>query len=633
MFRRAAIVALAVLAAAGTGLGMERFSVRGDKFYVGEEEFRIWGMNVVRGLNLTDAQLHATVDRLGFLGCNMARLHTLGETHYGDIGWSCGVLPIEKDTARELINVEDFWRLMNAMRAKGIYICIDVIIGRHFKPGESAILVTDEADRKAWEEAIGQFDRWNGTHKRAMTYLPIFDERCETLTQEYMQQVLGLRNPKTGFRLAEDPQLAMITTCNEGYGFRLIRAKGLHRSMPEYFGAKLRGRWCEWLAGKYGSDEKLAEAWRQDGVKGLVEGESLSGSSVALAPTHDEAKEYSAKRDEDLLAFLTEIDMAFQGRMQECYRQAGFAGPTMYGDFNNSHAGTARLWAESDLCPYLEDHEYPDANVDFFRWSNIVITRTRVPAEPHPYAWGKPYWRSEYGMTNASRIPSPLFTAVYQSLTGMDGITWFAWNLRYHKNRFQYKELVKGEVGALDFIGEIPWQLVYRASGRLYKSREIKALEDVEALKRIFSRANVETDQVYRANGKGLLRVETEHFVAAACDTPQKLAFEKAEMDITSDKCNVVIAEFMDEGQADYDCEVTAVGLAGGTYEDRDDFEQWEDVTFVTGTIGFGDRQVKAVIHLDDGGDEIRRLAGQGSAMELVDGVRLYRVIFEEAAP
>jgi hypothetical protein len=313
--------------------------------------------------------------------------------------------------------------------------------------------------------------------------------------------------------------------------------------------------------------------------------------------------------------------MTFQREMSEFYRKEGFGGYSIYGDFNGSHAGTGQAWLASDLSPFIEEHDYPKTEENIFRWRTFNLTRPRVEGTAHPYAQGRPYWHSEAASTNFSRVVYPLFGAVYYSLTGSDGVAYFVWNMHYNRHWYGKPKLLTDEVRFMDMIGDYPLQMMIRAAGRLYKSREIKPLTDVEVLKRLPKNANLKTDQVFRANGQGILTVETDHFCAAAVDHPEKIEFKKAVFNLTSDKCNGVVMELL----SDKEYEITAVGQAGGDSTDKP-INDFKPLTWVRGTILLKGKTVTAVEHLDDEGGQIRTVPGKGSAVDLVEGVRLYRV-------
>ena len=606
---------------------MPPVTIRGDRFYAGDKELRIWGFNVGQGLHLTPEQYKKTADRFEFLGVNLVRLHHLDTMHWG---LDLGLLKCKEgkaDNTRSLINTKQFFELWNALKDKGIYVTIQLYQGRMYQPGDSGIVQTTQEDQKAWEEAVGKI----GINLIVQKTLAPFDERCEALMKEYAGQVLNLRNPRTGQLVKDDPQMAMIALINEGFSFRMIYTKKAQRQMPAYFQTKLQRKWNEYLLKRYATDEALKKAWGEP--DGLAAGESLMKQTVGFLPMRGEKG--SEARTEDVLRFLTELDMGFYQRTAGALRGFGYKGPVILSDWNRAHAGSDRYWVESDLLPYYEDHGYAPAGMEIFSHSNLSINLTRLRAEPHPYAFKKPYWRSEDGYANAgesggphwARLAYPLFHAVYFSLNGIDGVAYHAWDMN-PKWSLDWTKLEKGMVRWANVNADIPWQMAFRAAGRLYKSREIRPLTDVKALMRLNKNSNLDTDQVYRSGKEELLTAQTEHFTLLANTKPIRRSFKNLDLNLTSDKLNLVVVEKLSETTY----EITAVGLAGDSMPDTDPatgqrvYQDFEPMTWVKGTIRFNNKTITDVIHLDDAGKEIRRPLASDPDLNLVEGVRLYRV-------
>ncbi len=612
---------------AGQALTDVPITIKGDKFYRGEKEFRIWGFNIGQGLGATPERYKKVADRWEFLGVTMVRMHHLDTMHWGQ---DVGLLRCREgkaDNTRSLIHTRQFFELWNSLKDKGIYVTFQLYQGRMYQPGDADILQTTPEDKKAWAEAIGKI----GINLVVQKTLAPFDERCEALMAEYAGQVFNLKNPRTGVLLKDDPQLAMLAMINEGFSFRMMHAKKAQNQMPEYFQNKLRRRWNEYLLKQYASDEALRKAWGTP--DGLEPGESLAKKNVEFKPMHKEKG--SARRSEDVLKFLTEMDLAFYKRMVGVLRKIGYAGPVILSDWNRAHAGTDQYWLKEDILPYYEDHGYAPAGTEIFSHSNLSINMMRLNFQPHPYATVKPYWRGEDGYANAgeyggphwARLAYPLFHAVYFSLDGIDGVTYHAWDMNPRWS-LDWTKLEKDKVRWHHLNADIPWQTVFRAAGRLFKSGEINPLTDVAALRRLNKTANISNDQVYRSGKEQLLTVETPRFVVLADTHPIRRTFKKVDMDITSDQCNIIIAE--QTSPKEY--EVTAVGLAGDSMPDVDPvtkekvYQDFEPMTFVTGTIRFKGQTIDSVAHIDDAGNTIRQLPGRGETLEFADGVRLYRI-------
>ena len=213
----ALILSLVLPTAAVAAEPMPMITIEGDKFMAGGKEFKIWGFNLGHGLHLTDRQLDDQARQLEFLGVNMMRLHSLDWMPWWDSPGpsgehlASGLIACSDTTSRGYINQDKFYRLLNKFREKGIYVAITLSVGRFFRPGDAGILKTDNADAKAWQEAVAAVSENMGIHK----ILPVFDERALALRKEFATFLLSMKNPQTGIKLAEDPQLALLNTVNE----------------------------------------------------------------------------------------------------------------------------------------------------------------------------------------------------------------------------------------------------------------------------------------------------------------------------------------------------------------------------------------------------------------------------------
>ncbi|MBN1555525.1 MAG: hypothetical protein JXA11_12335, partial [Phycisphaerae bacterium] len=166
----------------------ERITIKGDKFHIGDKPVRFWGFNAVRGMNLTDEEYRKISERLKFLGVNLMRTNTIDVRHWNDGGPGGGLLPRREedrqiDTTRRMVNVENFFKLLNVYRDNGIYYAVCLSMGRLLVPGDSAILETTPEDKQAWEKAIHAMRSSNFKHEHVM--LPQFDERALALRKEF----------------------------------------------------------------------------------------------------------------------------------------------------------------------------------------------------------------------------------------------------------------------------------------------------------------------------------------------------------------------------------------------------------------------------------------------------------------
>jgi hypothetical protein len=152
-----------------------------------------------------------------------------------------------------------------------------------------------------------------------------------------MVNLLKHKNPHTGLTYAEDPAVAFIEIINE-------QSILFYTSMaPLKASATIRkqtgNRFCDWLRAKYGSAEKLAEAWGPGTLdcfksEGFKEPEKLETDTILPIgnpwywdPAQLNGSQAAKKRRLlDTVKFLYELQNAFYDRFVKAVREAGYAG-------------------------------------------------------------------------------------------------------------------------------------------------------------------------------------------------------------------------------------------------------------------------------------------------------------------
>ncbi len=621
-------------------------TIEGDKFVADGREFKIWGFNQGGGLHLGDLHLQEQADQLEFLGVNMLRLHAIDWTTCGDSPGpnneplETGLRPCGANlkSTRGLVNVDKFYRFLDAMREKGIYVAITLSVCSHIGPGDVSILETTPEDAKAWVDAINKLNT-PGPDLQLYKSLPAIDERALLLRKEWATDLLSLRNPTTGVKLAEDTQLAFFNTANENSSWGTFYRNAFFKNLPPYFMAKFVAKWNEFLRDKYGSDEQLAEAWKQEGKKGLLPGESLVDGTVrplpvdAIACTEEELPEKSfgvfcEARRLDFVRFTFELDAAHQRIMRDHYRSLGWTRPTIYSD-NAIGIGpdTGHMWLASDLMPYIEEHPYDEAYYDVVRAEKVRICTYCGSNFLTADGADRPIWGSEFregtGTLSWTRIPMPMYAAMYHSLQGRDGLTWHVWDMMRYRMLDDPMPIFENSGWHCNW--DYAWQFSYRAAGRLFKSCEIEPLPKGSPFLITFMdwQGNVNNDQVYRRGGDdqtAILRINTEHFRTVVSPIARAVDFSDVTVNLTSDQINTVYVEKL----SDDAYEVTAIGTTGGMVQGQN--SALHPRLFVTGDVTFKGRAIDHIEHIDRLGRLIETVAGTGAAMPFVNGVRLYRV-------
>ncbi len=214
--------------------------IQDGRLYEGNQRLKLFGVNFTAAACFPE---HDTSDktaaRLAKFGFNAARLHFLDATwgtpsliRYGSGSWQSW------DT--NALDCLDYF--IAALKKHGIYINLNLLVGREFGVGDGVDSSISELDWKA-AHAIGFFHR---PHLAAQ--------------KEYARRLLTHINPYTGKSYAEDAAIALVEINNEN-GLIHTWLAGELDSMPEVFEADLKRQWNNWLAQRYKSAAALHKAW------------------------------------------------------------------------------------------------------------------------------------------------------------------------------------------------------------------------------------------------------------------------------------------------------------------------------------------------------------------------------------
>ncbi|MCX6909503.1 MAG: carbohydrate binding domain-containing protein, partial [Verrucomicrobia bacterium] len=188
-------------------------------------------------------------DRLAKFGFNLVRLHGL------DSQWGKTLFPRNAPDTQHFDpdQLDKLDRMIAEMEKRGIYINLNLHVGRHFTPG----------DGLPQTESLGYGK-----------YCVIFDPRMIELQKDYARKLLGHRNPHTGRTYAADPAVVILELTNEnslfgGWTGGQLRGKQSKRpvnttwaDIPPYYGEELTRFFNQWLAKRYPTREALAAAWQ-----------------------------------------------------------------------------------------------------------------------------------------------------------------------------------------------------------------------------------------------------------------------------------------------------------------------------------------------------------------------------------
>lgn len=168
--------------------------------------------------------------RLKQFGINFIRLH------YFDFAKApAGILNADMQTLNpEKLDQFD-WLIAN-LKENGIYVDINLHVCRPYP------------------------NMPEGTHRFGKGIDFIHEPYIES-QKRYARDLIGHRNPYTGLTYAEDPAIAIIEINNENTVFSIWTRLA---ALPEEFSKPIQERWNHWLVKKYGTTDKLRQAWNSE---------------------------------------------------------------------------------------------------------------------------------------------------------------------------------------------------------------------------------------------------------------------------------------------------------------------------------------------------------------------------------
>lgn len=104
-----------------------------------------------------------------------------------------------------------------------------------------------------------------------------FDSKMIALQKKYIQEILSHKNPYTGLAYKDDPAIGMLELANENtITYAWFTPRYRFPNLVEPYATEFRDLWNQWLNNKYGSTNKLKEAWMTgfdgDGTEYIADG-------------------------------------------------------------------------------------------------------------------------------------------------------------------------------------------------------------------------------------------------------------------------------------------------------------------------------------------------------------------------
>ncbi|MBN2137173.1 MAG: hypothetical protein JW720_05155 [Sedimentisphaerales bacterium] len=177
---------------------------RGDKLvFENGGEVRFWGGNIAAyAIYVDKSQIEAQAERIARLGYNLMRFH-----HHDSTGW-VGRTVIDKNRADsqhlddEVMDRLDYW--IKCLRDRGVYVWLDLHVGRLFKDGDDI--------GEGFEEMMRRGKAGQGTEGKGYCY---FNPRIEQLMKDFNDKYLNHVNKYTHLAYKDDPAVMGLLITNE----------------------------------------------------------------------------------------------------------------------------------------------------------------------------------------------------------------------------------------------------------------------------------------------------------------------------------------------------------------------------------------------------------------------------------
>lgn len=362
---------------------------------------RFWGINLVAAYP-THTEADGIAANLAAREINLVRLHhnLRSSLDWNTVSGIPALVTYQTDSRTPHTEAWDRFDYLNAqLRSRGIYLLLSLHSSRRFLAGDVDILTTDATDRTNWMNAMTALNSMSG-NLDLFKCLPMLDERCAQLMEEFAQRLLTHVNPYTGIAYGSDPQVVFLETMNEhSFEYAIVAGNKFQSTTypaVSYFSTELQAKWDAYTT-----------------VNAVTPCDIYAPSTTA---------QKLARGD-----FLRGLDQTYFNRIKTFVRGLGCQTPIEY---SNLWRGEAFQKLEESVSDVVEEHDYADPLTprtydDAF---NYFSRSTPV---------GKPYFVGEFnqGVTDSTiaanvpyRATMQVAASAYGSFNDWAGITWFAWS-------------------------------------------------------------------------------------------------------------------------------------------------------------------------------------------------------------
>ncbi len=293
------------------GVRMVKDGVIKDGFFFEDgTPIKFWGVNLSYTGNAPEqATADFTAARLARYGVNAVRMHKFTYPN------GMGIGDPNDSTRMDPKGLDRLDYFSAKLKEQGVYFGWSHTYGFHVVPGDRKRLL-------AYDEIAKNL--------KGNTYAFIhFAEDVQDLMIEMVVNLLKHKNPYTGLTYAEEPALCFLELQNEDDIF-FYSSDSAFKACPTYR-QRFQARFAAWLKDRYGSQEKLKEAW--EGA--LKADETLADENIVpqmnpwfFGEDHLPGQKGGYRRRLlDTAAFLHDVQNRFYRRFVKAIRDAGYKGP------------------------------------------------------------------------------------------------------------------------------------------------------------------------------------------------------------------------------------------------------------------------------------------------------------------
>jgi len=305
------------------------------QFEKSDKPVKFWGC----GANYLAMSKPEMTQRIRYLrkhGINMVRQHPLQSV--------LGLLRKNGTFNPEKLDEWDWW--FAELKKHGIYMTWSLFYPHRITPDESYDLYDELPDGKGAKSTSG---------------LVNIEPVLQGSEWRWTKAILLHKNKYTGLRYVDDPAMAVVEVHNEDCIFWHWPLNDLASGKMPKHAARLKKRWAEWLKQRYGSDDKLREAWGA----GMRQGDSVNNPNMSIYGAWEmkadgpELNKSEKKRMGDFIRFLSELQRGYYQKRMERLREIGYQAVTITTAWRagGAAADPANLWCDT-AAGMISRHNY-----------------------------------------------------------------------------------------------------------------------------------------------------------------------------------------------------------------------------------------------------------------------------------